>query len=79
MDIVLGILFLVSLVSLEYGSMIEERPPLAFFLILSLVTLAFYWLWFLYLKHGQMESEASKEVGVKPRNFFKKQILWVII
>ena len=70
---------LVSLVSLEYGSMSGERAPLALFLILryvwllppffypllSLATIAGYWLWFLYLKYLKMESEASKEVKRK--------------
>ena len=62
MDILLGLCLLTSLVSLEYGSMTGERPPLALFLILSLATMAVYWLWFLYLKYAKMESEAAKEV-----------------
>ena len=62
MDIPLGLILLTSLVSLEYGSMTGERPPLALFLILSLATMAVFWLWFLYLKYAKMESEASKEV-----------------
>ena len=62
MDILLGLCLLTSLVSLEYGSMTGERPPLTLFLILSLATMAVYWLWFLYLKYAKMESEASKEV-----------------
>ena len=62
MDILLGLCLLTSLVSLEYGSMTGERPPLALFLILSLATMAVFWLWFLYLKYAKMESEASKEV-----------------
>jgi len=61
MDICMGLSLLVSLVSLEYGSMSSERGPLALFLILSLATIAGYWLWFLYLKYLKMESEASKE------------------
>jgi len=61
MDICMGLSLLVSLVSLEYGSMSGERGPLALFLILSLATIAGYWLWFLYLKYLKMESEASKE------------------
>jgi len=63
MDICMGLSLLVSLVSLEYGSMSGERGPLALFLILSLATIAGYWLWFLYLKYLKMESEASKEQG----------------
>jgi len=63
MDICMGLSLLVSLVSLEYGSMSSERGPLALFLILSLATIAGYWLWFLYLKYLKMESEASKEQG----------------
>ena len=62
MDILLGLCLLTSLVSLEYGSMTGERPPLALFLILSLATMAVFWLWFLYLKYAKMESEAAKEV-----------------
>jgi hypothetical protein len=42
--------------------MTGERAPLALFLILSLATLASYWLWFLYLKYLKVETEASKEV-----------------
>ena len=77
----MGLSMLVSLVSLEYGSMSGERAPLALFLILrylwfpfslqkfdpllSLATIAGYWLWFLYLKYLKMESEASKEVSFK--------------
>ena len=61
-DILLGLSLLLSLISLEYGSVTGLRPPLALFLVLSLATLASYWLWFLYLKHLKMESEASKEV-----------------
>ena len=78
----MGLSMLVSLVSLEYGSMSGERAPLALFLILrylwfplfflqkcdpllSLATIAGYWLWFLYLKYLKMESEASKEVSSK--------------
>ena len=75
----MGLSMLVSLVSLEYGSMSGERAPLALFLILryvwllppffypllSLATIAGYWLWFLYLKYLKMESEASKEVNFK--------------
>jgi len=63
LDILMGLSMLVSLVSLEYGSMSGERAPLALFLILSLATIAGYWLWFLYLKYLKMESEASKEQG----------------
>ena len=33
--------------------------------LLSLATIAGYWLWFLYLKYLKMESEASKEVKRK--------------
>ena len=33
--------------------------------LLSLATIAGYWLWFLYLKYLKMESEASKEVNFK--------------
>ena len=47
-DILLGLLLLTSLVSLEYGSMKWERKPLAVFLILSLATMAVYWLWSLF-------------------------------
>jgi len=61
LDILMGLSMLISLVSLEYGSMSGERAPLALFLILSLATIAGYWLWFLYLKYLKMESEASKE------------------
>ena len=81
----MGLSMLVSLVSLEYGSMSGERAPLALFLILrylwfpffslqkfdsllSLATIAGYWLWFLYLKYLKMESEASKEVSLKIKN-----------
>jgi len=63
LDILMGLSMLISLVSLEYGSMSGERAPLALFLILSLATIAGYWLWFLYLKYLKMESEASKEQG----------------
>ena len=65
MDILLGLCLLTSLVSLEYGSMTGERPPLALFLILSLATMAVFWLWFLYLKYAKMESEAAKEVKIR--------------
>jgi len=63
LDILMGLSMLVSLVSLEYGSMSGEKAPLALFLILSLATIAGYWLWFLYLKYLKMENEASKEQG----------------
>lgn len=48
MDILLGLILLASLVSLEYGSMKWERQPLAVSLILSLATMAVYWLWSLF-------------------------------
>ena len=38
---------------------------LFFYPLLSLATIAGYWLWFLYLKYLKMESEASKEVKRK--------------
>ena len=48
MDILLGLCLLTSLVSLEYGSMTGKTRSLAFFLILSLATMATYWLWSLF-------------------------------
>ena len=54
MDIMLGLCLLVSLVSLEYGSMAGERAPLALFLILSTVV---YWLEL--LKYAAMDQKVS--------------------
>ena len=60
MDIATGLSLLMSLVSLEYGSMTRKTRPLAFFLILSLTTMAAYWLWSLF-GDSQREVEYSHE------------------
>ena len=65
LNILLGLSLLVSLVSLEYGSMSGERAPLVLFLILSIATVLCYWIWFLYLEHLRMD-EREQEAGLAP-------------
>ena len=62
MDICLGGLALLSLVSLLWGSANQKRQQILLFLILSGSILLLYWSWFLYLKVGLKEREASEEV-----------------
>ena len=64
MDILLGCLSLLSLVSLEYGAANQERRKILFFIIVSCGVVLLYWCWFIYLKHGLREREASEEVTI---------------
>ena len=63
-DILLGCLSLLSLVSLEYGAANQERRKIRFFIIVSCGVVLLYWGWFIYLKHGLREREASEEVKI---------------
>jgi len=65
LNILLGLSLLVSLVSLEYGSMFGERAPLVLFLILNIATVFCYWIWFLYLDHLRLD-EREQETGLAP-------------
>ena len=58
LDILLGLCLLLSLVSLEYGSMTKKIAPLAIFLVLSLGTLVVYLLWSL-LDDSAMEVKST--------------------
>ena len=62
MDIVLGLSFLASHLVLMYSSKHESRSHLTLYFVLSVSTLLLYWSWFVYLKYGVGENEASKEV-----------------
>ena len=61
-DIFLGTVSLLSLVSLECGAANQERRGVLWFLITSIAVLLLYWCWFVYLRHGVREREASEEV-----------------
>ena len=61
-DIVLGLGFLVTHLVLMYSSKHESRSHLTLYFVLSVSTLLLYWSWFVYLKYGVGENEASKEV-----------------
>ena len=52
------------MVSLEYGAVKEERRKIVFFFIVSCAVVFLYWVWFIYLKYGMGEREASEEVTV---------------
>ena len=62
MDIVLGLSFLATHLVLMYSSKHESRSHLTLYFVLSVSTLLLYWSWFVYLKYGVGENEASKEV-----------------
>ena len=62
MDIVLGLSFLATHLVLMYSSKHESRSHLTLYFVLSVSTLLLYWAWFVYLKYGVGENEASKEV-----------------
>ena len=62
MDIVLGLSFLATHLVLMYSSKHESRSHLTLYFVLSISTLLLYWAWFVYLKYGVGENEASKEV-----------------
>ena len=61
-DIVLGLSFLATHLVLMYSSKHESRSHLTLYFVLSVSTLLLYWSWFVYLKYGVGENEASKEV-----------------
>ena len=65
MDIVLGLSFLASHLVLMYSSKHESRSHLTLYFVLSVSTLLLYWSWFVYLKYGVGENEASKEVKLQ--------------
>lgn len=48
---------------LLYSAKHSSRPHLTLYFVLSVSTLALHWTWFLYLKYGVGENEASKEVS----------------
>lgn len=62
-DIVLGLSFLATHLVLMYSSKHESRSHLTLYFVLSVSTLLLYWSWFVYLKYGVGENEASKEMS----------------
>jgi len=65
LDIFLGLLLLLSLVCLLYGSYCESRIWIIAFITTSLAVVLTYWCWYLYIKYAGMEYPESEETAVE--------------
>ena len=73
-DIFLGIVSLLSLVSLGYGAARQKIRNILLFLIVSSGIVILYWGWFSYLRHGLREREASEEVITSQKGEINYQV-----
>ena len=78
-DIFLGIVSLLSLLSLEYGAANQEIKKIVFFFIVSCAVVLLNWAWFIYLKHCLREREASEEVRLSLTDFWCFQVITKIL
>jgi len=63
LDIFLGLLLLLSLVCLLYGSYSESRIWIIAFITGSLAVVLTYWCWYLYIKYSGMEYPESEQTA----------------
>jgi len=63
LDIFLGLLLLLSLVCLLYGSYCESRIWIIAFITGSLAVVLTYWCWYLYIKYSGMEYPESEQTA----------------
>ena len=61
-DICSGLVFFLSFLSLQVGTVRQSLVGVRLFFILSSGTVVIYWVWMGYLRWGEGENEASKEV-----------------